>query len=145
MKTVKPKTFLKRPVSISKKLVKEEPKEAIKEKICGIYMIHNTFHNRKYIGSSKDVDRRIKTHKKDLQKGSHDSRFMQKDYDEVGEEFFKFVVLEENIQEELLTAYEKYYIYEHNAIVMYKGYNDIMPTTNHKLFKQVYKIKRDAM
>lgn len=146
MKAVKPKTFLKKPTPISK--TKEVPKEIIKEttneKICGVYMIHNTFHNRKYIGSSKDVDRRIKTHKKDLEKGSHDSRFMQRDYDEVGEEFFKFTILEDNIDEELLTAYEKYYIYKHDAIVMYKGYNDIMPTTNHKLFKQIYELKEGA-
>lgn len=149
MKAIKPKTFLKKPVSISKpkevskKDAKENIKEDTKEKICGVYLIHNTFHNRKYVGSSKDIDRRIKTHKKDLEKGSHDSRFMQRDYDEVGEEFFKFIILEDNIDEELLTAYEKYYIYKHDSIVMYKGYNTIMPTTNHKLFKQVCKLKED--
>lgn len=133
------KTFLKKPNPISKQIDKSEQQE--NKKICGVYLIHNTFHNRKYIGSSKDVERRIKTHKKDLQKGSHDSRFMQRDYDEVGEEFFKYIVLKDNIEEDLLTAYEKYFIYKHDSIVMYKGYNDIFPTTNHKLFKYIYELE----
>lgn len=120
---------------------KEEPKE--KEKICGVYLIHNTFHNRKYVGSSTDIERRIKTHKKDLRKGAHDSRFMQKDYDECGEEHFKYTVLESGIPKDMLTAYEKYYMYKHDSIVKYKGYNSIMPTTNHKLFQEVYKLKEN--
>lgn len=107
----------------------------------GVYMIHNIKHNRKYIGSSKNINRRFKTHMRELLEGSHNNRFMQKDYDEAGPDNFKYVILERDLKEELLTAYEKYWIYKHDAIVKYKGYNDIMPTTNHKLFKEVCKLK----
>lgn len=107
----------------------------------GVYMIHNTLHDRKYIGSTKDVNRRIKTHKRELEMGSHNNRFMQKDYNEAGPNLFKYVILEKEIAGNLLTAYEKYYMYIHNSVVMYKGYNQMFPSTEHKLFKQVYESK----
>ena len=44
----------------------------------------------------------------------------------------------EGIPQEELTAYEKCFIYLYDAIVMYKGFNDIFPTTNHELFKKAY-------
>lgn len=143
MKQVSTKTFLKKSIN-KEESIKEDIKEVDEKenkKISGIYAIHNTYHNRFYIGSSKDVNRRIKTHKKDLEKGSHDSRFLQKDYDEIGKEYFNFNLIEEVKNLDLLTAYEKYYIYKYDSIVMYKGYNTIMPTTNHKLFKQIYELK----
>jgi group I intron endonuclease len=150
MTTVKPKSFLN-----MKKLSKEKIEKANKalkiiekevtnntEVFNGVYLIHNTFHNKKYIGSSKNINRRFKTHKRELEMGSHNNRKMQKDYDIAGPDKFNYIILEKNLNEELLTAYEKYYMYIHDSIVMYKGYNDMFPTTNHILFKQVYKIKQ---
>lgn len=114
----------------------EEPKV-----ISGVYMIHNTYHNRKYIGSSNDVNRRISTHKRDLERGSHNTRFMQHDFNIAGPDSFNYVILEKEIPGNLLTAYEKYYMYIHDSIVKYKGYNQMFPSTQHKLFQQVYKSK----
>lgn len=111
------------------------------EVFSGVYMIHNKVNGRKYIGSTTDINRRIKTHKRELERGSHNNRFMQKDYDEAGPNNFDYVILEKDIKEDLLTAYEKYWIYKHNSIVMYLGYNFMFPTTNHKLFKQIYNLK----
>lgn len=107
----------------------------------GVYMIHNTLKDKKYIGSTKDVNRRLKTHKRELQMGSHNNRVMQKDYDEAGPHRFRYVILEKEIPGNLLTAYEKYYMYKHDSVVMYKGYNQMFPSTDHKLFKQVYESK----
>lgn len=122
------------------KAIEESEKENSKV-FNGVYMIHNTLHNRKYIGSTKDVNRRIKTHKRELEMGSHNNRFMQKDYNEAGPNSFKYVILEKEIAGNLLTAYEKYYMYIHDSVVMYKGYNQMFPSTDHKLFKQVYESK----
>lgn len=112
--------------------------------IIGVYSIRNVLDDKYYIGSSKDIERRIKTHKQHLEKGCHNCRSLQKDYDKHGLDNFEFNVVESDIQEDLLTAYEKYYIYQYDAIVRYKGYNEIFPTTNHKLFKQVYNQKEGA-
>lgn len=126
----------------AKKLaVKPIKKPEDTEVFSGVYMIHNKCNGRKYIGSTTDINRRLKTHKRELERGSHNNRFMQKDYDEAGPKNFEYVILEKNIEEDLLTAYEKYWLYKHDAIVMYKGYNEMFPTTNHKLFKKIYKLK----
>lgn len=109
----------------------------------GVYMIHNTLHNKKYIGSTKDINRRLSTHKRELSMGSHNNRAMQKDYDIAGPNQFKYVILEKEIPGNLLTAYEKYYMYKHDSVVMYKGYNQMFPSTDHKLFKQVYESKQE--
>lgn len=120
---------------------KEIEQETIEESKMGVYYIKNLVDNKYYIGSSKNIDKRIKTHKQHLSKGCHNCRTLQKDYDNLGISNFIFDILEIVNSEEHLTAYEKYYIYKYDAIVKYKGYNEKFPTSNHKLFKEVYLIK----
>ena len=137
---------------VSKEIAQKKLKEKL-EKIeeeaskvfNGVYMIHNTYHDKKYIGSTKDINRRLQTHKRELQMGSHNNRVMQKDYDKVGPTLFRYVILEKELPVNLLTAYEKYYMYIHDSVVMYKGYNQMFPSTDHKLFKQVYESKEEEM
>lgn len=107
----------------------------------GVYLITNKVNNKTYVGSSKDINRRIKTHKRELAEGSHNNRKLQKDYDKYGDENFEYTILEKDVEHEFLTAYEKYWMYKYNSIVMYRGYNDNMPTLNHKSFKYVYEKK----
>ena len=140
-------TFLKLTQKNVKPTIKPviSKKEAIKlpeSPLMGVYCIKNLIDNKYYVGSSKNIDTRIKTHKQHLLKGCHNCRVLQKDFDKLGEENFKFDILEIVNDELLLTAYEKYYIYKLDAIVKYKGYNEIFPTLNHKLFKEVY-IKKE--
>ena len=66
------------------------------------------------------------------------NRRLQNDHNKYGAEFFEFRVVFVDIPKEKLTAYEKVAIYLYDSIVMYKGYNDIWPTTNHKAFKEAY-------
>ena len=106
--------------------------------ISGVYRITCLFNNKHYIGSSDNVMRRLKTHERELKEGSHNNRRLQNDYNKYGAEFFEFRVVFVDISKEKLTAYEKVAIYLYNSIVMYKGYNDIWPTTNHKAFKEAY-------
>lgn len=135
-------TFLK----LSKiKAIKTKEKTEIKipeGPIMGVYYIKNITDNKYYIGSSKNIDTRLKTHKQHLLKGCHNCRSLQKDYDRLGLDNFIFDILEIIKDEEYLTAYEKYYIYKYNSIVKYKGYNEIFPTSNYKLFKEVYNKKQ---
>lgn len=109
--------------------------------IMGVYCIRNIKDNKYYIGSSTNIDTRLKTHKQHLLKGCHNCRVLQKDFDKLGIDSFKFDIIEIVHNEDFLTAYEKYYIYKYNSIVKYKGYNEIFPTSNHKLFKEVYNKK----
>ena len=106
--------------------------------LSGVYRITCVANNKTYIGSSDNIMRRLKTHERELKEGSHNNRLMQKDYEKYGAEFFEFRVLFKDIPKDKLTAYEKVGIYLYDSIVMYKGYNDIWPTTNHKAFKEAY-------
>lgn len=134
---LKPKAFMKKDIK-SKKL-KLKPKDDLIYN--GVYLIENSVTKRKYVGSSSNIDRRIKTHKQHLEKGCHNNRKLQKDHYLYGIDSFKFTILEKDVAHDLLTAYEKYWIYKHDAIVMYKGYNEVMPTLNHSAFKFVYNSK----
>jgi group I intron endonuclease len=113
----------------------EKPKA---KPICGIYMIKCIANDKTYIGSSNDVMRRLKTHKRELKNGSHNNLLLQHEYTKYGADKFTFKIIDQNLEEELLLAYEKCYCYIYNSVVKYKGYNNIFPTTNHKLFKQAY-------
>lgn len=125
-------------------IIEPSPKRKVdKDLNCnGVYLIHNKVNNKNYVGSTTNLDRRIKNHKQHLEKGCHNNRKIQKDYDEYGPDSFEFKILEKDIEEELLTAYEKYHMYMTDAIVMYKGYNEKMPTLNHKNFQKVCELKR---
>lgn len=126
-------------------IAKPSPQKEVSNdfKCNGVYLIHNKVNNKNYVGSTTNLDRRIKTHKQHLEKGCHNNRKLQKDYDQYGLEAFDFKILEMDVEEELLTAYEKYHMYMTDAIVMYKGYNDIMPTLNHKNFQKVCAMKKE--
>ena len=115
--------------------------------ICGIYMIKCLTNDKTYIGSSNDVMRRLKTHKRELANGSHNNLLLQHEFTKYGADNFVFKVIDKDLPEEMLLAYEKCYCYIYNSVVKYKGYNNIFPTTNHKLFKEAYKelVKRGVI
>ena len=82
--------------------------------------------------------RRLNTHKLELSRGSHNNRALQYDYNKYGESDFEFKIVMKDIEDEMLFAYEKCFMYIYDSVVRYKGYNQMFPTTNHKLFKQAY-------
>jgi group I intron endonuclease len=106
--------------------------------ISGIYLIKCIPLNKHYVGSSNNVQRRLQTHKRELAAGSHNNRLLQRDYDKYGENSFSFLIIYKDVPEDMLTAYEKVFCYKYDSMVRFKGYNDIAPTTNHKLFKEAY-------
>ena len=62
--------------------------------ICGIYGILNTRNEKIYVGQSRDIQSRKKSHKYTLENGRHCNIHLQRAYNK-DKEFFKFRILEE--------------------------------------------------
>ena len=94
-------------------------------KTCGIYKITNTLTNEAYIGQSKNIEKRIATHKEDLENGTHINKGLQEDYDlakslDSDYEIFSFEIIKE-VKEKDLNKEEMYWINEFNSFE--RGYN----------------------
>lgn len=77
----------------------------------GIYYIENTKTQRRYYGSSFNIEKRLTQHQQDLEKGKHHNIQLQRTYDKYGN-IFRYVTLEEtnfNTREELL-EYEQTFL-----------------------------------
>lgn len=60
----------------------------------GIYQIKNKKNGKIYIGSAKDLQGIINRNKFQLKNSLHTNAELQKDYNEVGEEWFSFDILD---------------------------------------------------
>lgn len=88
----------------------------------GVYKIENTKNKKIYIGSSKNIENRIKTHKRNLQKGCHHSVKLQRAWDQVSNSnVFTFEIIEEVNDSNDLKVREQYYIDYYDSY--HKGYN----------------------
>lgn len=76
---------------------------------CGIYEIVNCEDNKKYIGYSKYIERRIKRHFKKLSKNLHENSYLQNAWNKYGEESFSYFIIEE-LDPNLLKEKESEYI-----------------------------------
>lgn len=89
----------------------------------GIYYIRNTVTRRSYIGQSVNIESEwIKVHRYRLRKGIHPNKYLQKDYDEFGEDSFIRDIICECNQDEL-GKLEQSYIKEFHTHVSEGGYN----------------------
>lgn len=86
------------------------------KKLCGVYNITCLVNDKIYIGSSKNIYKRWKEHKYHLNKNNHDNIFLQKDWNQYGEENFEFSILEEcnesfryQLEQKYLDEYRPYY------------------------------------
>ena len=107
--------------------------------ISGVYLIKNNENGKCYIGSSNNVARRLSVHKLELSRGSHNNILLQHEYTRYGASAFSFSIIVKDVPEDMLLAYEKVMMYEYDSVVKLKGYNQMFPTTNHRLFKKAYK------
>ena len=55
--------------------------------LSGVYRITCLDNNKNYIGSSDNIMRRLKTHERQLEQGSHNNRRLQHDYDKYDSKF----------------------------------------------------------
>lgn len=90
----------------------------------GIYCIENKVDNKKYVGSSKNITRRLKYHHKSLLKSNkHWNGHLQSAWNKYGSENFEFYVLEEVIEENNLTDREQHWMDLYNVCDREFGYN----------------------
>ena len=79
------------------------------QKICGIYKITNTITGDFYIGSSKDINRRWKEHKRQSAWNKQPNNPMYQDMQKFGVNSFAFEILEE-VEENKLKVTEQQFI-----------------------------------
>ena len=89
----------------------------------GVYKITNLVDGKFYIGSSKNIEGRWCTHRKELNTGCHNNQHLQNAWNKYGEKSFKFEVIEEVNDLDKIRERENYYIkftkcYDHSI-----GYN----------------------
>jgi group I intron endonuclease len=75
----------------------------------GVYIIKNITNNKIYIGSTINVDRRLKKHLSLLRRGKHHSEPLQRSWNKYGESNFVFYVREVCEKSKLIER-EQYYI-----------------------------------
>ena len=75
----------------------------------GIYQIKNTLNNKKYIGSSKNLQKRLYEHKRTLKLGTHHSIKLQRAWNKYGDNNFIFEVLLECDCNDLIKNEQKYF------------------------------------
>ena len=92
--------------------------------MIGVYQIECLDNHKKYIGVSKDIQRRWREHRSQLFKGLHHSSDMQEDYNQYGEKSFEFKIIKEcgyseakSLEEQLIQERQP----EYNAYTNGKG------------------------
>lgn len=91
-------------------------------KIIGIYCIENIKNQKKYIGQSIDINKRIKDHTRLLNSGKDNCRYLQRAWNEYGEDSFIFYIVKECLPEDL-GEMEKAYILLFESHATMGGYN----------------------
>ena len=113
----------------SRKEIHREYKERVKP--AGIYQVKNLLNGKALLGSSLNLEGPLNRHRFMLKIGSHTSKALQKDWDELGPDQFVFEILEEvkrsddpnfNLEDEL-TLLEMLWI-EKLQPFGERGYND---------------------
>lgn len=90
--------------------------------LCGIYKITNLVNGKVYIGLSKDITKRLKTHLTQLISNTHYNKHLQQSFNKYGKSNFVFQVVEE-CAEELLSNKEQQYILFFESFNPLKGFN----------------------
>ena len=94
-----------------------------KFKFSGIYSIINTVNNKRYIGSSNKIYRRIFQHRTDLENGMHHSGHLQKSFNKYGIQNFKVEILEIVCDLSIIEERERFYVNLFQSTMWEFGYN----------------------
>lgn len=105
------------------------------ENNCGIYCITNILNNKKYIGSSVNLERRLKSHFYNLRTNIHKNPFLQSTYNKYDKDIFKQEILE-YCSKEILIEKEIFYIKLYNTFNREFGYNLDTPKNSNLGYKQ---------
>lgn len=100
----------------------------------GIYLIQNIITNQVYIGSSKNIYRRIILHKSLLRNHKHHNKYLQNSFNKYHEHNFIVIILSECNESEL-SSKEEYIIKLYKAKDRIFGYNSRSICTSNIGFK----------
>lgn len=103
----------------------------------GIYEIRNKINGKRYIGRSKDIDKRWIEHMTMLENGIHHSIKLQRAWNKYGKDNFEFNILKEVKTRSMLHKNETKYINLYDS--MLNGYNMIAPEDVNLLSKKELK------
>lgn len=101
----------------------------------GVYILKNLTNGKNYIGSSDNIERRIYDHLNSLNRGSHYSEPMQKDFNN-GDNFICAILKKfpnRDFKDELY-HFERIYIIQFDSIN--NGYNTLLPNNYYKSYEQ---------
>src|ERR1041385_2441419 len=76
-----------------KRLLKQEYMQA--KRMLGVFLIRNTTNNKVYLGSGIDIQGIVNRHRFALSMGGHQSKALQKDWNELGADKFEFEILDQ--------------------------------------------------
>lgn len=93
----------------------------------GIYKIENLINGKIYVGKTLHLNKRFKEHLWELKKGNHFNEYLQNSWNKYGEENFKFCILEEVSNKDLLYEKELEWILRLKANDSTYGYNSCLP------------------
>jgi group I intron endonuclease len=88
---------------------------------CGVYKIIGPT-GKIYIGSSNNIDKRWVAHRSLLNNNKHVSTYLQNSWNKYGEDNFKFKIIEETLEDNLINR-EQYYLDYHKSYNQKFGYN----------------------
>jgi len=92
----------------------------------GIYAIENLVNGRSYVGSAVRFSKRWKEHVRTLERGTHHSRFLQREWSQFGADAFRFTVL-------LVCSPASLLMYEQAFIDFYLPEYNVNPTAGSML------------
>lgn len=117
--------------------------------MIGIYKIENIITDKKYLGSSLNIEKRILRHKNELTKNKHVNTHLQREFNKYGVNFFIFEIVEicnkEEVREieqkylDLIFSDERYYKYYYNIGKLSSGGDNISFNPNRDLIIQKIK------
>ena len=81
----------------------------------GVYKITNIINNKFYIGSSKNIEKRLKNHFNNLKNNTHCNKHLQNAYNKYGKDAFISEILEIT-SEYNLRSREDYYIKKNKVL-----------------------------
>ncbi len=77
-------------------------------KTSGVYKIVNKYNDKCYIGSTKNLYRRIEEHRRNLRSNKHYNLNLQSSWNKYGENTFEFIILEYLPVDKLFSAEQQY-------------------------------------
>jgi group I intron endonuclease len=108
--------------------------------MIGIYSIKNVKNNNCYFGSSKNIEKRWKTHLNKLKNNKHHNIHLQRAWNKYGENNFIFEIVEECDEKNLLQLEQKYIDFnpEYNIGMKSSGGDNITKNPNRdKIVKKI--------